>query len=233
MHANAGRLTLVCADLDARPLFWTDPDRSRHGYEPEIAEAVARAMGLAVQWEFRRWAEFVPTLEAGQADAIWCGCGITPAREQLFRFSRPYAVFDEAALIRRGEPFRSPADLAGHRIGAIAGSTNMALAEQWPDVERLAFDGTSSDVFGEMVQALRDRRIDAVIDDEPAFGGCVDSGEFDIAFVVETRIRWGAAMRLPDQALAAAVDAGINAVIASGEARQIWAKWFKAKPFPL
>jgi ABC-type amino acid transport substrate-binding protein len=233
MFVNPGHLTLICADLDARPLFWTEADRSRHGYEPEAARAVARAMGLSVQWEFRRWADFVPSLERREADAIWCGCGITPAREKLFTFTQPYAIFDEAALIRRGEPIRSPADLAGRRIGAIAGSTNMALAEHWPGVERIGFDGTSSDVFGEMVQALRDGKIDAVIDDEPAFGGCVDSGEFDIAFVVETRIKWGAAMRLGDQSLAAAVNDGIDVAVRCGELASIWDRWFAPKVFPL
>ncbi|MFO1436147.1 MAG: transporter substrate-binding domain-containing protein [Gammaproteobacteria bacterium] len=219
--------------MDARPLFWTDKDRRRHGYEPEAAASVAAAMGLTVRWEFRKWAEFKPTLDAHEADAIWCGCAITPAREQAFLFSRSYAIFDEAVLIRRGDPYSSPKDLTGRRVGAIAGSTNMALAEQWPGCERVAFDGTSDDVFGEMIESLRNGHLDAVVDDEPAFGGCVEEGSFDIAFVVPTANRWGAAMRMGDRNLAAAINEGIGTVIHNGELRQIWERWFAPKPFPL
>ena len=41
-----GALALCCSDMPAPPLFWTEADGSRHGYEPAAARAVAEAMGL-------------------------------------------------------------------------------------------------------------------------------------------------------------------------------------------
>ena len=124
-----GRLRLACADLDARPLFWTDRARRRHGYEPAVAAAVAARLGLDLEWRFLRWSEFAPAVLDGAVDAIWCGSAITPARERQFLFSRAYAIFDESVLVRRDQGIVTAGDLPGRRVGAIAGSTNMALAE--------------------------------------------------------------------------------------------------------
>src|SRR5205085_5554936 len=70
MTVAAGRLTLCCADLDARPLFWTEPDGTRDGYEPDAAACVAAALGLELVWEFRRWDRFAGALADGEVDAI-------------------------------------------------------------------------------------------------------------------------------------------------------------------
>ena len=98
-----GCLTLICADLaampTAMPLFSTDDQGQRCGYEPAVAQMLAQHLGLELNWLFTRWSDFEPALFGNKADAIWCGCAITPAREERFLFSRPYAVFDESCLL--------------------------------------------------------------------------------------------------------------------------------------
>jgi polar amino acid transport system substrate-binding protein len=169
---------------------------------------------------------------AGEADAIWCGCAVTAERERSFLFSRPYAIFDEAVLVRRGDGVRSPSDLSGRRVGAITGSTNMDLARRWNGCVLVGFDGTSDDVFREMVDALRAGRIDAVVDDEPAFGGLSEDPQLAIAFVAATGNRWGVAMRPDARDLKERIDAAMGAVIASGELAAIWRAWFPRSPYP-
>ena len=74
---NEGYLTLICADLDAMPLFSTNAQGERFGYEPEVAQMLAQQLGLKLKWLFTRWSEFETVLLANTADAIWCGCAIT------------------------------------------------------------------------------------------------------------------------------------------------------------
>jgi polar amino acid transport system substrate-binding protein len=229
---EAGRLTLLCADLDARPLFWTGTDGGRHGFEPAVADAVAARIGLETCWQFRRWADLEPALETGAADAIWCGCAITPERAARILFSRPYAIFHESVLVRRGAGITATDDLRGKRVGAIAASTNMRLAERWPGCERIGFDGNSDDVFADMVGALRRGDIDALVDDEPAFGGLLADGEFEIAFTVQTGNRWAAALPPGAGALKAALDDALAAVIDDGELRDIWNRWLEPIEYP-
>jgi len=223
----AGALTLLCADLDARPLFWTEDDGRRDGYEPAIAAALAARLGLELRWRFVRWADFRPALERGAADAIWCGQAITPARREQVLFGRPYARFDEAVVMRAGETVAAGAELRGRRLGAIVASTNMALAESFGAVETVAFDGTSDDVLAEMLDALRDGAVDAVVDDEPAFLD-LDDPALRVAFTCPTHNLWAAALRRGEDELCAALDAALAAI----DLALPWRRWLPALPFP-
>ncbi|MEQ8665205.1 MAG: ABC transporter substrate-binding protein [Rhodospirillales bacterium] len=227
-----GVLTLACSGMAAPPLFYTDNDGARHGYEPDVAAATARALGLEIEWLFLQWADFEPALMERRADGIWCGSAITPEREKRFLYSRPYAIFDEAVLVRSGEGIASPDDLAGKRIGAISGSTNMALAEGWVDVGRVDFDGATDDVLGDMVAALRAGDIDGVVDDDCAFGALIDEPAFEIAFTVKTGNRWGVAMHPDSEDLKRSIDRGLDHVILSHGLQAIWKRWFPALDLP-
>lgn len=227
------KLILCCADMDARPLFWTTAGGGRDGYEPGAAALVAGVLGRELVWAFRRWDRFRPALEAGEADAIWCGSAITAERRRVFDYSRPYAAFDEAVLVRADSPAAGPADLSGLRVGAIDGSTNMRLAESFTGARLRGFDGSSDDVFAEMVEALRAGEIDALVDDEPAFGGLEAGGEFRVAFVAPTANPWGAAIRKGNAEVREALDRGLARVIGDGRLAALWGRFFPRKPFPL
>jgi polar amino acid transport system substrate-binding protein len=223
-------LTLCCSDMAAPPLFWTDADGSRHGYEPAAARAVAAAMELELRWVFRQWADFARTLAAGECDGIWCGSAITPERERSFLYSRPYAVFDEAVAVRAGDAVAAARDLRGRRVGAIAGSTNLALAETFEGAHPVPFDGVTDDVFGDMLRALQIGEIDAVVDDDVAFIG-IDRTHPDIrvAFAVPTRNPWGCALRLGDVELKERLDVGIELA----DLPAVWEHWLPSLACPL
>ena len=228
-----GRLTLGCANLDAPPLFGlADAAGRREGYEPFAAELVAGEMGLEVRWSFLAWADFYPALHEGRVDAVWCGQGITPARRELADFSRPYAVFDESLVVRADNTASSADELAGQRIGAIAGSTNMALAETFPGVELVAFAGTA-DVFGDMIRSLRAGEIDGFVDDDVVMVPLDAEPDLRLAFTLPTRNRWGVAVRRGDDVLRRALDGALDAVTADGSLQAAWVRWLPWLAFPL
>jgi ABC-type amino acid transport substrate-binding protein len=227
-----GVLTLLCADMDARPLFWTTADGGRDGFEPRAAAIVAEHAGLELRWSFHRWDTFREVLEAGLVDAIWCGSAITAERRLVFDYSAPYAAFDEALLVRADSPIHGPADCAGRTIGAIVDSTNMSLVESLPGAIPYAFDGTSDDVFAEMIEATRSGLVDGFVDDEPAFGGLEAGGEFRVGLVAETQNPWGAAVGKGNDGVRALIDGGLAAAIADGTLAAEWRRWFPAKVVP-
>jgi polar amino acid transport system substrate-binding protein len=187
-------------------------------------------LGLELRWVFRQWADFARTLADDECDGIWCGSAITLERERRFLYTRPYAIFDEAVVVRAGDAIGAAKDLDGRRVGAIAGSTNMALAETFAGAECVAFDGVSDDVFGDMLRALRDGSIDAVVDDDVAFIGIERAHPgLRVAFTVTTRNPWGCALRLGDSELKELLDRGI----AEADLAAAWRCWLPSLPYPL
>jgi len=223
-------LKFICADLDARPLFWTE-DNERFGFEPEVAQAIAKEMGEELQWVFLKWADFSTYLLSGKADAIMCGSAITPEREKQFLYSKPYAYFNESVLIRSEDHYEKPKDFQGKILGAIHESTNMALAQQWKGCQYRAFDGTSDNVFKEMIDALSNGEIDGVVDDEPAFGGTIQDPKFKIAFTVETKNAWGIAMQKDNFSLKEKIDHALNKIYQNSIHQEVWNSNFSI-PYP-
>lgn len=238
MTANGKRtIRLACIDSEALPLFSKSADgRTRDGYEPEAAALVASRLpgGPAqIEWIMVPWEDMIPAVRRGDADAVWCGQGETPERAALVDFTRPYAVFNETLIVRAGDPARTADQLDGYRIGAIANSTNMKLAETFPGAELVSF-GASDDVFGEMIEATRSGAIDGFVDDDVVMVPLGrEDPDFVEAFTVLTGNRWGVGVAPGDDALREELDAALEAVIADGSLETVWRKWMPLLPFPL
>jgi len=229
---SAEPLRLVCIDADAMPLFGKSRGGVREGYEPAAAALVAESLGRPIEWVFKPWVEMVPAVDAAEGDAIWCGQGITAERRRRVDFTRPYAVFDESLLARAGSGISSPVELTGKRIGAIAGSTNMALAETFEGASPVPFGGESDDVFGEMLDALRAGEVDGVVDDDVAFLALADDPDFEIAFTVPTRNEWGVAVSKTRPQMRDELDRALAEVLRDGRLAACWESWLPGLAYP-
>lgn len=218
-------LRIACADLDARPLFWTDPDGTRHGYEPDAAELVFAEAGYALEWVFLQWKAFLPSVASGEVDGVWCGMGIIPEREEIVDFTAPYTVFNESVAMRSDSTATSPEDLAGLRVGAIADSANMRLAKTFPDVVLVPFDGATDDVFGDMIAALRAGEIDAFVDDDVVTVPLDREPDLRLAFTVETRNPWGMGFRKGNDEVRERINRALRTVQEDGRLRDVWNRW--------
>ena len=225
---------LACIDSAALPLFDKSPDGvSRAGYEPEAAKLVFDRIGAEIEWVMLPWEDMIPAVRRGEADAVWCGQGMTAERAALVDFTRPYAVFNETLIVRADDPARAPEQLAGYRIGAIANSTNMKLAETFSGVELVSF-GASDDVFGDMIEATRSGEIDGFVDDDVVMIPLgQEDPDFVEAFTVMTGNRWGIGVAPGNDALRAEIDVALEAVIADGSLAAVWTTWMPLLPLPV
>ena len=225
-------LRLICIDADAMPLFGKSRNGVREGYEPAAAALVAEGLGRRLEWVFTPWVEMVDALNAGQGDAIWCGQGITADRRRRVDFTRPYAVFDESLLVRAGAGLSAPDELGGRRIGAIAGSTNMALAETFVGAELVPFGGQSDDVFGEMIDSLRAGAVDGIVDDDVALVPLARDRDVEVAFTVPTRNEWGVAVSKARPDMRDELDRALADAIADGRLSECWQRWLPELEYP-
>nr|WP_179581023.1 ABC transporter substrate-binding protein [Leifsonia psychrotolerans] len=205
---------------------------TRVGYEPDAAALVFSRLGYAHEWVMLPWEDMIPAVRRGDADAVWCGQGMTEARAAQVDFTAPYAIFNETLIVRAGDPARTPDDLAGYRIAAISNSTNMALAETFPGVELVAF-GASDDVFGDMIEATRNGDVDGFVDDDVVMLPLTADPAFVEAFTIQTGNRWGIGVAPGNDELREAINGALADSIADGSLETIWAKWMPLLPFPL
>ncbi|GAY15049.1 ABC transporter substrate-binding protein [Mycobacterium sp. shizuoka-1] len=227
-------LRLACLDAEAPPLFslWT-PENGRTGYEPGVAEALGAELGRPVEWIRVPWVDMIPAVQRGDADAVLCGQGITTERLAQVDFTRPYAIFHEGVLVRRGAGIHAPQDLVGRRVAAIENSTNMSLVETFTEAIPVAFGPGSDDVYADMLAALLSGEVDAVVDDDVVF---VPLGathpDYELAFTVHTANKWGIAVAKDRPDLLATIDAALARMIVSGRLRQVWTQWLPTLEYP-
>ncbi|MFC9553683.1 ABC transporter substrate-binding protein [Rhodococcus sp. NPDC056960] len=227
-----GTLVLCSTDIAAPPMT-SVVDGVRLGFEPDLGRALANHLGLELQWvDVRRWADFVPTLTELRCDAILCNQAITPDRQKVVDFTIPYGRFNEGVVVRTDSPINSAADLVGRKVGAITGTTNIALAASFAGAEVIEF-GASDDAFHEMADAAVDGTIDAFVDDEIVLPTLEATGTLRVAFIAPTRNPYGVAVRKESAALRTALNGAIQHLIADGTLLEIWHDNFPGKAFRL
>ncbi len=205
------------------PYVFQNPDdaASLLGFEVEIADGLARRLGVRAEFVQNDWQNLIPSLERGDFDIAMNGIEITAARRDRVAFSRPYFAFTETLVVRRDAPaVRGLADLRGQRVGTLNGSLAFDILRADPAIETVLYEGVEEPYID-----LEQGRLAAVVLDHiianryglvrPTLraAGSVGEGVYAIA------------VRRDDTALLAALDGALAAMIADGELRAILTRW--------
>jgi polar amino acid transport system substrate-binding protein len=89
------------------------------GFEVEIADALARRLGVKARFAQNDWSNLLPALERRDFDIALNGLEDTPVRRERILLSVPYFVYGETLAVRKDEKRDSLALLAGARIGTL------------------------------------------------------------------------------------------------------------------
>lgn len=119
--------------MDAKPFSFLDPDGNAAGYSVDLCRQVAEALrgrlerqNLSIEYVPVNAAERFATLEAGKAD-ILCGATThTLARQERVDFSLLIFVTGAEMLVRRGAGITNLPNVAGKKVGVLAGTTTEA-----------------------------------------------------------------------------------------------------------
>jgi polar amino acid transport system permease protein/polar amino acid transport system substrate-binding protein len=204
------------------PFVFQDPQDGRLvGFEVEIADALARRLGLTAEFVQNDWSMLIPSLERGDFDVAMNGLEVTDARRGRVAFSRPYYVFTETLVVRRGDRgAETLGDLRGRRVGTLEASLAFDLLAAVPGIDVVRYEGVEEPYLD-----LERRRLDAVLLDNiiaTRYGlprralqaaGTFGEGTYAIAF------------RPDEPELATAVDGALAAMMQAGELRRILERW--------
>jgi His/Glu/Gln/Arg/opine family amino acid ABC transporter permease subunit len=205
------------------PYVFNDPNHPDQyiGYEKEIVDALAAAMGRHAEFVPSDWETLVSALQRKSFDVIVNGLEPTADRQRQIDFSKPYYIFQLALTVRNDEQqIHSLADCRNRVVGTLGNTAASRLLEK---------EGIPIKGYADPVAAYRDlelKRIDAVIMDVPAEVFYVSkSSTLKRATEPFFRGTYNIGLRKGDTALKAEVDAAIDKIMRDGTLEQILRKW--------
>ena len=191
------------------------------GFEVELADGLARRLGVRAEFVQNDWQTLVPSLERGDFEVALNGLEVTGARRARVAFTRPYYAFTETLVVRRDAgPIAGLADLRGRRVGTLEGSLALDLLRVAPGVDVVLYEGVEEPYLDLERGRLAAVLLDNIIADRyglprPTLRAAATVGEGVYA----------AAVRPDEPALLAALDAALGAMAEDGELRTILARW--------
>jgi ABC-type amino acid transport substrate-binding protein len=152
----------IASDATFPPFHFVGESGEPAGFEIELAHMVVERDGFQAHVVVVPYDELFSGLTSGAHDLVAATTGITPEREKLYLFTRPYFETCQAALVRAGdEEPEALADLAGRRVGAAGAGTSAGALAGLEGVEAVALGkGEAGVAF------LEEGKIDALVLDE-------------------------------------------------------------------
>jgi polar amino acid transport system substrate-binding protein len=215
------------------PYVYPDPQSDGRviGFEVEVADCIARHLGVKAQFSQADWATLPQFLNGGRIDVILNGYEWTAQRAAQMQPSRPYYIYELQLLARDGDDrIRSLDDLnhppPGERwkVGVLEGSAAADyLREHYPNLDLRPYDGNTNAMAqvrsGIDVATLQDLPIAIFYKDQPQGQGLhfvdrpVGRGYY-VMYVKQGEDR-----------LVRAINEAIDQALLSGELRNIYQKW--------
>lgn len=210
------------ADLQGgEPYVYEDPANPSQiiGFEVDIANELAKRLGVTAQFKQYTWSNLVPSLERGDFDIAMNGLEATADRAERILLSQPYFIYAETLAVRANSPYQSLDDLKGKRVGTLNQTVAHDILRGLP-LEAVLYEGNEEPYID-----LEQGRTDAVLLDNIIADryGCPRKAlkclPGDVA-----RGTYVIGIRKGDTELKRAIDAALIAMRADGTLERILAK---------
>jgi hydroxyproline transporter system substrate-binding protein len=223
--------------LDFPPMGSRDANNEPVGFDVDYCDDLAAALDVQPEYVETPFPDRIPALVSGRADVGIASTSDTLERAKTIGFSIPYFAFTFNVLTREDLDIETYEDLAGKRVGSVAGVYEAirleASVNEWNDpAGSFRSYQSQADVF----LALSQRQIDATvvtstvaaaIVQEGNFPGLVMTGEapYDIDLVGLIALR-------QEQGLLNYLDLFVNQQVRTGRYQELYNKWIGAGEAP-
>ena len=123
----------VAIPNDFPPFGSLGPDLKLQGYDIDMANLVAKELGVKAELVPVTSTNRIPFLTTGKVDVVISSLGKNAERAKVIDFTQAYAPFPKSVYGPKDVSIKAPADLAGKTIGVTRGSTeDLALSAVAP-----------------------------------------------------------------------------------------------------
>ena len=206
------------------PFEYLDERGQPAGFNVDLTNALAKAMGLKVKIDLGPWDKEVLQLERGKVDALM-GMFKTEERDKKFDFSVPYFIASYAVLVRKDSSIQSIADVKDKVIVVQLGD----LGHDYVKENGLGKTIITKGDWTEVLKALAAGEGDCAIVSRVQSARLIRKLSLDNLKAVGPPIiqrKYGFAVREGDTALLSKLNEGLSIIKSNGDYDAIYKKWF-------
>lgn len=206
------------------PFTFHDSTGKLTGFDVEIAEEVAKRIGVKAEFVETKWDGMFAGLDSNRFDIAVNQIGIRADRQEKYDFSIPYIQSRAVLVVKEGnQSIKTFEDLKGKKTGQSL-TSNFADIAKKNGAELVAVDS-----FNQALDLLASGRIDATINDSLSFLDFKKQkpdAKVVVAAKTDQADQSGILFRKGNETLVEAVNKALNDMIGDGTYSAISQKWF-------
>ena len=224
----ADKTYVIATDPNWPPMEYVAPDKEIIGYEIDFVKAIAKEMGINVEFKNVMWDGLFAGLDTGRFDAGASTVTITDDRKKTMEFSDPFFKFKQAVILSKDNDAKTVADLKGLTLGGQVGTTGYFAIQRMEDVDAKSYDDVTM-----AVEAAYSGRTDGAVCDEPVAANFIFkqkeyADKLKIAFILEDAEieECGIAFKKGNTELRDIFNEGMKRIRENGVEAELQKKWF-------
>jgi polar amino acid transport system substrate-binding protein len=210
------------------PNSFVDPKtREIVGYEVDIANAIAKKIGVKPVFKQLAVAARIPELQQGRVDVLAASLTHNKEREQLIDFSLTTFVTGQKVLVKNASGIKDVPDLAGKKVLTVKGGTQEPnIRKAVPNVDVVTFETTQQAFLalqqGKGVGYVNDEA--SLVNDHAKLGDAKKDYLILPTSISVEPLALG--IRKGEKNLKAVIDGVLRDLETSGEAEKLFIKWY-------
>jgi polar amino acid transport system substrate-binding protein len=166
---KAGKI-VVATMPNYAPITFKDPATNKlTGFDIDLGEALAKELGVTIEWQEIAFAQMIPSLQTGRVDLALAGMSDLPGRREIVDFvdyMKSGAQFYTSPAM--AATIKTPEDLCGKKVGASRSTNWPRQIAEWSQANCVAKGKPAIDAIGTEGSAdartqLKTQRIDAAV----------------------------------------------------------------------
>lgn len=208
------------------PMGFRNDDNEIVGFDIDLAEAVAKKLGVELKVQPISWDAKQMELDSGNIDMIWNGMSYNEERAAAMNLSDPYLNNDMVFVVANDSELKAISDLSGKKIAVQNGSTAQEILEAsdiYSSIEEVGFKDNMTALLD-----METKGCDAVFMDKVVAEYTITANGKDYKILEEglSPEVYVIGFRKNDQALRDAVQNALSELKADGTVSEIATKWF-------
>ncbi|MBS1483015.1 MAG: amino acid ABC transporter substrate-binding protein [Clostridium sp.] len=224
---SAGGTLVVGFDQDFPPMGFLGDDGEFTGFDLELAQEVAKRLGLEYKPQPIAWDSKDMELESGNIDCIWNGFTMT-GREDNYTWTEAYMANTQVFVVGKDSGIASQADLAGKVVECQVDSSAEAALKEVPDLTATFKELLTTADYNTAFMDLEQGAVDTIAMDVIVAGYQIQQRNADFVILEDTLSaeEYGVGFKKGNTELRDKVQATLEEMAADGTLKSISEKWF-------